>query len=320
MPTLTAVPEGATHRLVGVDVRYISLAGLPKNGRGLILKSDLGEGDVIVTREARIAKADAARQMAYGVVYAPDGVDADGHTMDAGEIEKAMLAFMAKGRVGAVDTDHDEQTGGAYVAESWLVKGTEAGETLDALFPGEAVGTWCVGIKVEDGATWDRIETGEITGLSFAGVAGLEPVAKAEPVEADRTDRTDDDIEKAAPDAGLTGTSRRRGEDGCTCSPTPDLPDRPAPTQNVEPEDGIEKARRYDRNTRAAVQGLTDGGPLAGADLRFDAIQAAMTAVVAPLVARLEALEKQTPGRQSAVGAEVPTQKARVRGLRITGA
>ena len=164
----------ATHRLTGVDVRYISLAGRPKNGRAMILKGDLADGEAVVERETRIVKADPVRRMAYGVVYAPDDVDADGHTMSAAEIELAMLGFMAKGRVGAVDTDHDEATGGAYVAESWLVKAGDDGATLDATFPGEAAGTWAVGIKVDDAATWDRIETGEITGLSFAGVAAVE--------------------------------------------------------------------------------------------------------------------------------------------------
>ena len=44
----------ATHRLTGVDVRYISLAGRPKNGRSMVLKAD-GDGEVVVMRETQIA-------------------------------------------------------------------------------------------------------------------------------------------------------------------------------------------------------------------------------------------------------------------------
>lgn len=195
----------ATHRLRAVDVRFISLAGRPKNGRALILKSDLARGEVVVSGTCRIAKADGSKHMAYGVVYSPESVDADGHVMGAEEIEAAMLAFMSKGRVGEVDVDHDEATGGAFVAESWLVKGTDAGETCDALFPDEAVGAWCVGVKVEDAATWARIESGEISGLSFAGVAILDPVTKGRPLE-------------------LVAKAEKVLEDGkrYTCEPMPD--------------------------------------------------------------------------------------------------
>ncbi|HEX8385229.1 MAG TPA: hypothetical protein VF576_03540 [Rubricoccaceae bacterium] len=41
----------ATHRLTGVDVRYISIAGRPKNWRTMLLRGDLVEVDVVVERE-----------------------------------------------------------------------------------------------------------------------------------------------------------------------------------------------------------------------------------------------------------------------------
>ncbi len=249
----------ATHALTAVDVRYISLAGRPKNGRALILKSDLAGGEVVVSHETAVLKADPVRRMAYGVVYAPDSVDADGHVMAADEIEKAMLGFMAKGRVGAVDCDHDEQTGGAYVAESWLVKGTEAGETLDALFPGEPVGTWCVGIKVEDAATWERVAKGEITGLSFAGVAVLAAVEKAAPVETcvacggtgSEATKADTMTAEAGKTASCGGRKQICDEGGCWCQGDPTTgPDK-------QSDDGVDHAELAD-----AVLSLYDGETL----------------------------------------------------------
>ena len=414
----------ATHRLTGVDVRYISLAGRPKNGRAMILKGDLAESETVIERETRIVKADPVRRMAYGVVYAPDDVDADGHTMSAAEIERAMLGFMAKGRVGAVDTDHDEATGGAYVAESWLVKAGDDGATLDATFPGEAAGTWAVGIKVDDAATWDRIEKGEITGLSFAGVAAVEAipadetpaVAKgnavdatgehaaetllallvrkaretlgtAEPAASDAetpaepaaetpaepvTETVDAveavaDLQKAAAAGGgiatlflrsrLWETTSALGEalrvamdqtdvpvraavqtvldeyaawllsqmSEAASAPGADAPGADAPGgDSADGGDDVTKATGGGRGHHAGIpikrrsleEPLRSGGTATDGGLTLERIRDVVSAAVAPIEARLEAIETQTPGRQSAVGDDV-AKAARPKGLRI---
>lgn len=181
-----AVGGTTVQRMRGLDVRYISLCGAGKNGRTIIAKGELPEGAEIVEKSIAIRKSDAAKRMVYGVVYAPESVDADGHVASAGEIEKAMHGFMQQARVGQVDTNHDEQVGVGYVAESWLVKADEDGVVVDALFPEEPAGTWAVGIKVADDASWAMVEKGELGGLSLAGVATLEAeaVAKSEGSEA----------------------------------------------------------------------------------------------------------------------------------------
>ena len=323
----------ATHRLTGVDVRYISLAGRPKNRRTMILKSDLAQGETLVERETRIVKADPVRRMAYGVVYAPGMVDDDGHTMDAAEIEKAMLGFMQKGRVGAVDTDHDEQTGGAYVAESWLVKADAAGATCDPLFPDDTAGTWVVGIKVDDGATWDRIEKGEITGLSFAGVAALVPVG-------DTPDAGTPAVQKGAPldatgetAAETMGAALLRkakdllglGDETADATPAVTTPADATPvTATDETPDPMEKADKSGVAVvrRSLEEPVRPTSPTSGG-LTLDEIRAAMTETVAdavaPLVERIDAVEKQTAGRQSAVGDDVRKSDPPPRGLRILG-
>ena len=351
----------ATHRLTGVDVRYISLAGRPKNGRAMILKgsgirpSDLADGEAVVERETRIVKADAARQMAYGVVYAPDDVDADGHTMSAGEIERAMLGFMAKGRVGAVDVDHDEQTGGAYVAESWLVK-SAGGQTVDATFPGEAEGTWVVGIKVDDAATWGRIEAGDITGLSFAGVAAVEVIADAADVdvsdsgaelrksfgtallrsrlwettsalgEALRAAMDQTETPVAAAVGGVIGEYRTwlLGHLGDAAEPAAKTADdivgdaaTGEPGSAVETQKAGGKARAHTPFPFERAATPTDPGSESGAGsgLTLDEIRTVVKDAVAPLVVRVEAIEEQTAGRQSTVGDVAKAE--RTKGLRI---
>lgn len=184
--------RGTQRVLKNVDVRFISLCGSGKNGRSVIAKGTAEDGRTQIGTVVPILKSDAKRQMVYGVVYAPGGAgDADGHVMDVAEIEKAALGFMKAGRVGQIDVNHDESVGGAYVAESWLVKGSAAGVTCDALFPEEPVGTWCVGIKVEDAATWAKVEKGELAGLSLAGTALVEDAPEVNEAE-------DEAVEKAA--------------------------------------------------------------------------------------------------------------------------
>ncbi|MDX1420619.1 MAG: XkdF-like putative serine protease domain-containing protein [Rubricoccaceae bacterium] len=187
-PAVTATRSAASRpplrRLRGVDVRYISLAGAGKNGRRILAKGEALGDRVVVEKAIPIRKADGAKRMVYGVVYAPESVDADGHVMDAVEIEKALHGFMRAGRVGQVDTNHDEQTGVGYVAECWLTKAVGEGSSravCDALFPDEPEGTWCVGIKVTDDGAWSSVEAGELTGLSLAGVGQEEAVEAPAP-------------------------------------------------------------------------------------------------------------------------------------------
>lgn len=316
-----------TARLRGVDVRYISLCGQPKNGRSLILKSDLAEGESVVERTVPLVKSDPVRRMAYGVVYAPESVDTDGHVMGADDIEAAMLAFMAKGRVGSVDTDHDEQTGGAFVAECWLVKGTPSGETCDALFPDEPPGTWCIGVKVEDDVTWDRVAKGELAGLSLAGVAVVEPievetsegdgvakaepsaetVAEAEPVEAEPSPLSEAEAETllALVEKALSASTGSRSGGGGTAT----AGDRAA-------SDAVSLKEKPMRATVVCRTADPETGEEGAPTLTLESVRAVVADAVAPLVARLGVVEKATPGRQSVTADDV-APAARPRGLKI---
>lgn len=150
-------------KLADLSVEFISLVKRPANGRRVILRGADSRG-----REFPIAKADAKLHRVYGVVYAPDSVDAQGDWTDAETIRKAADRWMQEGRAPYVDQEHQFQPVPAFVAESWLVR------KGDPLFPDEKEGAWAVGIQVLDAALWDAIEAGEVEGLSLAGTARLE--------------------------------------------------------------------------------------------------------------------------------------------------
>lgn len=115
--------------------------------------------DLVIRKEAAAKK----QQVAFGAVYAPGVIDSQRDFMRADEIRKAAYDFLRRGTTDAIDTQHNNEKNGAYVVESFLSK------KGDPDFPIE--GTWVVGIHVPDADLWDKIEKGEIGGLSMEVVA-----------------------------------------------------------------------------------------------------------------------------------------------------
>lgn len=152
-------------KLTDLSVSFLSLVKTPATGKGLTLKAADGERpaafDLVVKND------DMMR--AYGVVYAPDQEDAHGDTADADTIRKAQAEFMREGRLKNIDTEHSFTSEMAYVAESWLVR------KGDPLFPNEPEGSWAVGIQIGDPDLWKQLKSGELTGISLAGIARMEP-------------------------------------------------------------------------------------------------------------------------------------------------
>lgn len=152
-------------KLTDLSVSFLSLVKTPATGKGLTLKAADGERpaafDLVVKND------DMMR--AYGVVYAPDQEDAHGDTADADTIRKAQAEFMREGRLKNIDTEHSYTSEMAYVAESWLVR------KGDPLFPNEPEGSWAVGIQIGDPDLWKQLKSGELTGISLAGIARMEP-------------------------------------------------------------------------------------------------------------------------------------------------
>ncbi len=156
----------ALGKLKDLSVSFLSLVKTPATGKGLTLKS-ANPNDRVAVFE--LAKTDDERMIAYGVVYAPDQEDAHGDTADAKTIRRAAYEFMREARLKNIDTEHSFTTEMAFVAESWLVRKN------DALFPDEPEGAWAVGIQIGDPDLWAQLKSGDLTGISLAGIAQMEP-------------------------------------------------------------------------------------------------------------------------------------------------
>lgn len=154
-------------QLKNISVSFLSIVGKGANGKRVIWKSDAqaAEGAEELSVALRDVRKSEEKQIVFGVVYAPEQVDTQGEFAKAEDIEAAAYGFMKSKNVLNVDANHDFDPKAAYVAESWLIKGT------DSLFDKEPEGTWCVGIKVEDAELWERVKKGELEGISMAGSA-----------------------------------------------------------------------------------------------------------------------------------------------------
>ncbi len=152
--------------LLTLSVDFISLVKTPATGKGLVLKSaQNGQRPQVFS----ITKMIEDRMVAYGVVYAPGQIDSQGDHAGADAIRKAAYEFMREKRVENIDAEHSFNSEQAYVAESWLVR------KGDELFGEEPEGAWAVGIQVADPDIWNMLKSGELTGLSLAGVATTAP-------------------------------------------------------------------------------------------------------------------------------------------------
>ena len=147
--------------LKNIRVDFISLVKAGANGKVIILKNS--DKTPVFDKVIKIKKT--VEGVAYGIVYAPDEVDAQGDFARADEIKKAAYEFMKNLSGRNVDKNHSFEKQNAYIAESWLVR------KGDPVFEKEKDGAWAVGIKLEDDKLIEGIKKGEIKGLSMAGQA-----------------------------------------------------------------------------------------------------------------------------------------------------
>lgn len=122
----------------------------------------------------RILKAYSSGEFHYvfGEVYAPDIVDTDGESMAASDIRKMAHDFLARGMVRALDVNHDRQSSGAVVVESFIARKGD---------PDFAEGSWVLGVRMTDGPLWDAVKSGELNGFSVDALVQLVPSDKPLP-------------------------------------------------------------------------------------------------------------------------------------------
>lgn len=152
--------------LKNIKVNFISLVDKGANQKEIVYKNDSDESNIKKT--IQIKKYDSEKGIVYGIVYSPEQLDTDNDFTSAEEIEKMAFEFMKNGKTDKVDTQHNFKENGSFVVESWITK------SGDAIFSGEPVGSWAVGIKVENEELKKSIKDGEITGLSMAGLCEVE--------------------------------------------------------------------------------------------------------------------------------------------------
>ncbi|MED2007013.1 XkdF-like putative serine protease domain-containing protein [Brevibacillus borstelensis] len=171
------------YALKDAKITHISLVDKGANGKPFAIIKE--EGKEALQKDIRIAKADKAKQIVYGVVYEPDEFDAHDDSMTAEEIEKAAHGFMERQNTHNIDKQHDLDADKGYVVESYIAP-------VDMTLGDQEIkkGSWVAGVKVTDADTWAQIEKGEITGFSMWGVGKREKISKAS------SDADDETVEK----------------------------------------------------------------------------------------------------------------------------
>jgi hypothetical protein len=157
--------------LKNIDVQFLSLVNKGANGKSIIYKS-ANQAAPNFTKEFKIIKTDEEKHLVYATVYEPDEVDSQGDTANAAEIEKACHKFSESLRLLKVDTQHNFEPNQSVVVENFILR------SADPMFPETKIGSWVTVIKVVAEEIWAQIKSGEISGLSLAGLSGVEEVEK----------------------------------------------------------------------------------------------------------------------------------------------
>jgi hypothetical protein len=159
--------------LKNIDVQFLSLVTAGANGKSIIYKS-ANQAAPNLNKEFKIIKTDDEKHLVYATVYEPDTVDSQGDTANASEIEKACHKFSENLRLLKVDTQHNFEANGSTVVENFILR------SADPMFPQTKSGSWVTVIKVAAEEIWALIKSGEIGGLSLAGLSGIESVEKGD--------------------------------------------------------------------------------------------------------------------------------------------
>jgi len=132
------------------------------------MKSDSDDHDWRANVPLLKAEGSEEQRIAYAAAMIPREPDKEGDVASTPTVEKAAHNFLKQN--GGVDTDHSLIDGEGEPVESWVLK---EDTTFDLPGGGEETyprGTWMLGIKW-DAEPWERIKSGELTGLSIYGMA-----------------------------------------------------------------------------------------------------------------------------------------------------
>jgi hypothetical protein len=113
-------------------------------------------------KETRVtfSKFENDKQIAYGEVYVPFVPDSQGDFMTPTEIERIAHNFLRRGKVSAIDTEHNLMKNGSVVVESFIAREND---------PDFLPGSWVLGIHIPNRQIWDMAKSGDLGGFSMYG-------------------------------------------------------------------------------------------------------------------------------------------------------
>lgn len=105
-----------------------------------------------------IKKQDVAQRLVWGEVYAPNRPDTQGEFMGVEDIQSMAHDFLQRQMNKSIDVQHDNRVvPGLTIVESSIARKGD---------PDFIEGSWVVCCHVNDNATWEKVEKGELNGFS----------------------------------------------------------------------------------------------------------------------------------------------------------
>jgi len=160
---------------VGVDL--VSGVDVPAVDSKWVMTKDADGHDWRADSPILLSKADESdARLSYAAAMIPREPDKEGDVVATPTVEKAAHDFLKSD--GGVDTDHSLIDGDGQVVESWVLKEERTFDLPGGETETYGAGTWMVGIEWGKDA-WDRIQNGDLTGLSIYGMAEHVPLERA---------------------------------------------------------------------------------------------------------------------------------------------
>lgn len=156
-------------KLKNLKVEYVSYVDRGANQRTFYLTKEFEENKNAPNFTAHvrlICSEKEEERKVYGLVYAPDTVDAHGDYTDARTLEKAAHDFMLNFQ--KMDVQHNMEDGAGQIVESFIAPETFVVNSEEII-----KGSWVI-VSLASEEVWEKIKKGEITGYSLYGTAEME--------------------------------------------------------------------------------------------------------------------------------------------------
>ena len=108
------------------------------------------------------------KRISYAPAMIPREIDKEGDLVPTPVVEQAAHDYLKND--GGIDTDHNLIEGKGEVVESWIEPDERTWDLPDGGTETYPAGTWMLGIEWQ-AEPWERIKSGELTGLSIYGSA-----------------------------------------------------------------------------------------------------------------------------------------------------